>query len=450
MEYKLSKCTVMCEDCEWVRLYNSLKGTDSFLMVPKQTFIYLKSKKYESISHQNLIHQLVEMGHLIPMSRNEDETIQAEIIRQINEPVLRLIIMPTERCSFRCQYCYEEFKNGKMTEELQKGIIKFVEENLDKYTALDVRWFGGEPLEALDVIEGLSKEFLAICRAKHKRYESSITTNGYYLTFENFRRLFSLHVLNYQVTLDGIRDIHDRQRFLAGNIGTYDRIVSNLLSIKRWCRSQKPFITIRVNLTREAIERVDEVIGFFSDNFADDPRFGFSLQRVADWGGERVEEMKEELVSVNAYESMLDSLKKNSFKLSLRPHAALFDADNAVCYAARKNSFVIGSEGTVYKCTADFRMKENNIGKLLENGQMELNPEKADRCSDAWMKTSQDCRRCAFEGACLRNSCPSGILKGTALPGDCLLEKKYVKQYLRLFDESWFLKWKENESHEST
>ena len=48
----------------------------------------------------------------------------------------------------------------KMSEAVQNSIIKFVQKNIRYYTELNVGWFGGEPLEALDVVENLSKRLI--------------------------------------------------------------------------------------------------------------------------------------------------------------------------------------------------------------------------------------------------------------------------------------------------
>ena len=103
---------------------------------------------------------------------------------------------------------------GKMSLEIQDSLIKFVKKNITKFSSMEVRWFGGEPLEALDVVENLSNAFIRMCRAAKRKYTSSMTTNGYNLTLENFRKLYNLNVYAYQITIDGIRSTHDDLRIL--------------------------------------------------------------------------------------------------------------------------------------------------------------------------------------------------------------------------------------------
>lgn len=120
--------------------------------------------------------------------------------------------MPTEKCNFKCKYCYETFRKGKMSPAVQDAIINYVKKNIRNHTELAVIWFGGEPLEALDVIERLSLAFINICQLARKPYSASMTTNGYNLTPEVYNKLYDLKVYGYQITLDGYKDQHNSQR----------------------------------------------------------------------------------------------------------------------------------------------------------------------------------------------------------------------------------------------
>lgn len=54
-------------------------------------------------------------------------SLPLKIQEAIASNILRLILLPTEQCCFRCDYCYENFELGKMTPALQQAIIKLVE-----------------------------------------------------------------------------------------------------------------------------------------------------------------------------------------------------------------------------------------------------------------------------------------------------------------------------------
>ena len=138
------------------------------------------------------------------------------------ENCLRLILLPTEQCNFRCVYCYERFRREKMTAKTQAAIVKYIEDNIHKYNGLILNWFGGEPTEAMDVIENLSVKLIDVCKKNKKAYNAGITTNGYNLTYEIFKKLKKLHVTEYQVTIDGLASIHNAQRVMADGAPTFD------------------------------------------------------------------------------------------------------------------------------------------------------------------------------------------------------------------------------------
>ena len=92
-------------------------------------------------------------GKAIEQLTNED----GNVLRKALSPHrLHLIILPTEQCNFRCKYCYEDFKVGKMAKFCVEGINKLISQRLPNTSNLTISWFGGEPLLALDIISNIS------------------------------------------------------------------------------------------------------------------------------------------------------------------------------------------------------------------------------------------------------------------------------------------------------
>lgn len=146
---------------------------------------------------------------------------------------LRLILLPTEQCNFRCVYCYEKFERGRMSETTQDAIVEYIQENINRYKGLIVNWFGGEPTEAMDIIENLSLRLIEVCKKNKKAYNAGITTNGYNLTLENFKKLKKFHVTEYQIIIDGLENIHNAQRMMSDGSPTFDVIMKNLFGNKK-------------------------------------------------------------------------------------------------------------------------------------------------------------------------------------------------------------------------
>lgn len=420
-------------------LYNSYGGFDSLASISAVDFeLITKSLANGDIEDNQKFQKLKSLGYFISSDTDETLLLEQKYMDIVEENTLRLIILPTEKCNFCCKYCYETFEKGKMLPETQDSLIRFVRKNIMKFSSMDVRWFGGEPLEALDVIENLSNAFIGICRAAKRNYTSSMTTNGYNLTLDNFKKLYSLNVYNYQITIDGIRSTHDSQRVLRNGEGTFDKIVSNLADIKTNIKSGIPRFTIRTNFTKYISQYIDEYIDYFSSIFSDDVRFSFSFQKAADWGGSRVQNMSENLIDNDFYMELLKKIAHNKSKLDISPHGALMNGNTCVCYANKRYSFVIGSDGKIYKCTADFVFSQNHIG-YLKNGEMIIDNNKHSKWLCRSNRKHKNCDTCFYSGACLAGSCPASFLKEEK-DDLCLFEKSFINCFLELFDRRYFNK----------
>ncbi len=417
MSYK-SSCfnfVYLCEDGS-LRMYNSLLGTKSLLKIDSQQSELVNSVLSGRLSYnclpESIRNALIERGYLVPIDRDEDVALAIKATETVfNEKYLSLIIMPTEQCNFRCKYCYEMFNKGKMTKEIQDSLIEFVRKNIANYVGVSVVWFGGEPLEALDVVEYISKKIIEICKKAKKTYVSGMTTNGYNLTPEIFERLYNLKVLSFQITLDGFKVQHDSQRMLINGGATFDTIVSNLTQIKEK-RKKGVIFMIRTNFTKAIIENIDEYLSFYKRNFGNDRQFSFYIQKASDWGGGRIKDFSSELTD-NIHAFVLKKLKEFDIYLGRSSHFSELDCELNTCYAAKKGHFVIGSDGMVYMCTTRFDFPENNVGRLKNNGYMELNEN-----YNKWLhlyEAREECADCFNRASCLPMKCPYDNFKSDVL-----------------------------------
>lgn len=363
---------------------------------------------------QDGIKYLLDKAYIIKSEINENRIADYTYIQSCHSNrQLLLTILPTEGCNFRCEYCYEEHKNNVMSDSVQKSIIKFVRNNIRFYGGLVVSWFGGEPLLYPEVIEKLTDEFKKICKIHKKPYSSIMTTNGYLLDFEMFLRMKKCNVMNYQITLDGLAEIHDKQRFLAGGAPTFDTIVKNLREIKEKEKSKLYSFSIRTNLTVKSLACYPKYVKFLNENFLDDQRF---RQRVRlAWNGTNTEEYDENIISgwdsISNGTNLQEEINKqiqNVENESLLKDAFLEQIGTQFpCYAAKSNSFIFGPDGRVFKCTVHFDDCEDGvIGTLNESGHIKFNEE----ANVKWVtQTTEDrnkCYDCVVYPICQGVSCP--------------------------------------------
>ncbi len=172
-----------------------------------------------------------------------------------------LTICPTMGCNFDCPYCFEDHKPGRMSKEVQDDVVALAERMLEASGSKDisVTWFGGEPLLAPDIIDSLSPRLIDLVEKRGGSYRASIITNGYLLTQDIADMLGRHKVTKVQITIDGIGKTHDATRHLVGGGPTFDRIVSNLRTIKI------PFaVDVRHNVhegNRDEVDRLEAFVG---------------------------------------------------------------------------------------------------------------------------------------------------------------------------------------------
>ena len=323
------------------------------------------SQKYIEWSHDNqYIVPMYKNGLLVDYNLDEiSEMIDTEKDSKF-ENCLRLILLPTEQCNFRCVYCYERFRREKMTAKTQAAIVKYIEDNIHKYNGLILNWFGGEPTEAMDVIENLSVKLIDVCKKNKKAYNAGITTNGYNLTYEIFKKLKKLHVTEYQVTIDGLASIHNAQRVMADGAPTFDVIINNLLAIKNNCKSSAITFVLRTNFSKNMLNNVDEFCKFLDKYFSNDKRFKYFWQMVGDYGYVKTEEVRNIFGQSKDYKWLIENYTERFVNDYTQ---ALYGPDGGVCYALKRNQLLIDAAGEIRKCTCDLESEMNHFGTIGVN-----------------------------------------------------------------------------------
>ena len=232
-KYKPSMYSYWIVKDSCIILYNSFHGVKSIKKYSNEhKHMVLEYLSSDEISHNEspVLTSLINNGYVIPNDYDETLFLNNIYLKNVNSNILHLVILPTERCNFRCRYCYESFTRGKMSDTTISEIIKYVRINISKYSGLKVSWFGGEPSLEIDTICAMSKEFIKICKTAKRKYWANITSNGYLINLDNFIKLYQANVLNYQITIDGIEETHDQQRVLANGGKSFQKIITQLFN----------------------------------------------------------------------------------------------------------------------------------------------------------------------------------------------------------------------------
>lgn len=434
--YKLSKYNYSTynEDGDLL-LYNSMSGVKSLLKVKEEFRDVVKqvldgNEKISSLP-EGLKDRLFNAGILVPEYEDEECKLRSLYLNCVANPSLSLTILPTEQCNFRCKYCYEEFSDRNMKPEVQDAVVDWVARNITRYQNLHVSWFGGEPLLELDIILHLSERLKHICRQHRKSYTASMTTNGYLLNMECFRKLMSENVLYYQITLDGLEDVHNAQRPLKGGGGSFREIIKNLEAIRDQVQSNLFRISLRTNFSYNLINRISEYKKFFGERFGGDQRFRFFIRPAMDWGGPRIDAFRDSLLEeelmVEIYRAVIHAEPKLHYI-----YDEFLVPGGGICYAGKQNHYTIAPNGDVFKCTANFsNPSKARVGCLLKD-KIELD---SYRCAE-WVCNMEFCKNkdCFFAPNCLRDYCPAQRVLQRSGKIECPFEKKHLSITLQLLD----------------
>lgn len=287
-----------------------------------------------------------------------------QIASAFSQRRLHLILFPTEKCNFRCNYCYEDFEIGRMRPEVVSAIKTLLDRRMDELAALDLSWFGGEPLLAKDIVFDLSEHVQQ--RVKPElRYQAYMTTNGYLLNLDTAARLIALGVTTFQISLDGFGAQHDTTRRRADGSGTFDRIWSNLLALRGLKSSFT--VTLRVHFSPSNIAVIDELIQAINREFSGDPRFTVFFKAIGKWGGSRDGELA---VFEKAEHAKIKAALEQRLCSTQQIHQ--FGSGASICYASAPNSLMIRADGSIGKCTVALSDRRNRIGHVNLDGSLQI------------------------------------------------------------------------------
>lgn len=343
-----------------------------------------------------------------------------------------ITIVPTHLCNFNCKYCYQEKSSKSMTDKVAKNITKFIKKNLNRYRTLNLEWFGGEPLLEKDKVLAISKKTKNMCKNKNVAFISSMTTNGYLLNYKLARELIKCNILFFQVTIDGPAQIHNKMRPLKNGGKTFNVIWSNLYDIKKNIKNNHIKIALRINISKENREYVDDFLDKYKHDFGNDNRFKLFFQTVEDWGGEKVKKMSDSLVK-NEY---LEDIYYKMNKLNVERYEGFEESIiGNMCYAQKIHGFSIDPDGTIYKCAKcaferDPIKNMGNIGSVNSNGDFNLDENKIEN----WLRNKDinynKCHKCNLKPLCLIYDCPLSKIKNINI---CIKEKLDIKTNLRYY-----------------
>lgn len=327
---------------------------------------------------------------------------------------LSLLIKPASgNCQLRCKYCfYEDITNnrqigsyGFMSDETLKLLVKNALNEADSLCSFAFQ--GGEPtLIGLDFYKKLisfQKDF----NKKDIKIQNSIQTNGIVLD-DTWCQFFTENNFLVGISLDGSKDIHDKNRVDANDKGTFNRVMKSIALLEK----HKTQYNILFVVTNELARRANHVYKFFRerdfkylqfipciDDFdkphASNPfsltpeRYSHFLKTFFDLWYEDF--IAGHYISVRHFDNWVNILMQ-------RPPDSCSMIGRCTCYG------VVEADGGVYPC--DFYVLDKwKLGNIHDNtfAQMLDGQKSKDFVSDS-MQIPEKCQKCQYYFLC-RNGC---------------------------------------------
>lgn len=243
--------------------------THAFDIVNQNVYRYLKNEGSDCDISDETKKKLVKRGYITSLSKEDERELVKRLLDKIYDEVrlknfgFHFII--SYDCNLRCVYCYEDpILNGCAClpkcriskEQVDKAYEIIVEKDKNRQGKKSISLYGGEPFLASnrEMVEYIVE------KGKNLGYTFSVTSNGYDL--DKYFDLLEANskIFSFQITIDGVEDIQNFRKPHFENKDSFAKITSNVDSLLKMGIS----VVIRINTDAYSMERVDELLNFFS------------------------------------------------------------------------------------------------------------------------------------------------------------------------------------------
>jgi uncharacterized protein len=425
-----AKWIVLIPFCKNYLAYNPL--TNALCQIDQSVVDFLEGKM-NSLAPE-IIQNLEEGLFLVPDFFNElayvDHLFYSLKYSSMN---LAFTVIPTFYCNMHCAYCYEsttDLNTSMNTFTIGKTII-YILNKIKHYRplAVDIAWYGGEPLLELDTMEIISNAIQKECAQQNIQYSSYLITNGTLLSKETRNRLTSFKIRGIQITIDGPGEIHNHRRPFKGGEGTFDIILSYIREILNDDRRFK--IDLRINIDKENAEYVSDLLKELSAITKNQQQLSISLGQVFASKNPACKSRKDTLFSTRFFARQFLKLQGEIKKLNLsfQPLYLTFNT----CIWKSTNSSVIGPRGELYGCWEDVGDEMAIVGDI-ETGIDWKRQRAIEWVSSTW-RTTDECTTCQIAPLCL-GGCPRlKKISPKKLENGCLYWRYILPEILSLHAE---------------
>lgn len=397
-----------------------LDDENTLVTTRHRAWVILKSEEYNLLLEHKVerapeLYSILEDLGIILTKRNIKDVAmtRCEQYSFLNQPPALFIMAPTNRCTNRCVYCHAKAElatdtRWDMKEEVAYKTVDFFFSIPERSDTFHIEFQGGEPLLRYSFIQKIMDYTIELGKKEKRDVRFAIVSNLTLMTDEiasDIKRRGNIHLCS---SLDGPKDINDKQRVSANGKGTYDEVVYWL---KRLREKYKMHIPILTTFTINHIGKEETLI----DEYIELEQPDFILRYV-----NQVNPLEKTwAVRINS-EQFLDSwrcaleyiLKENKDGISIRELTTthllenmLTVSTNYMCLrkpcGAAISQIAVDHKGDIFICDQARSIDTLSMGNVMKNSYDEIiTSPTALALRNIASETLPKCHSCAFSAYC--------------------------------------------------
>ena len=206
------------------------------------------------------------------------------------------------------------------------------------------------------------------------------------------QRLTKANQSYFQISLDGLGEIHDNTRPLMSGKGSFDTLWKNLRDLRQSAYEFQ--IELRLHFGGCDPGESEELCREINRSFGDDTRFSVYLKCIEDYGGPNGGQIKplSREVAEHTSEHLLtllpDIVTSHMYQDKMRD----------ICYAAQPNNLLIRADGRVGKCALALKDPRNTIGHLDSEGRLHIDNQRFQPWLAGFKELDEELLTCPYNG----------------------------------------------------
>lgn len=389
-------------------------------IIEKDIYKKIINNEFDELD-ESIIKAMLKRKYLFKSEKDYNKFIE-ELDTRIEElekkATPNFLVVPSYACNLHCIYCYEQTYMIQGTTKIDpKEMVDLQFDRIDqimeayerKYgkTEDDIRItiMGGEPLLKcnLDTVSYIFE------KAKERGYTVDIVSNGvdlncYIDLFNKYKDTLD-HI---QITVDGVKEIHDKRRIFHDGRGSFDLIMNNIkLAIEN-----DVLIILRVNVDSTNIKELSQLADMLVEKFNYNEKLKPYLYILQDGGCSGESNIVNEKIGI---ETIFELEHKNPnmkiFRKKFHPENFIESIFNDVPYqpvlrhcGAAKNQFILDCKSNIYKCWHGIGNNGYRVGTFYP--KYELDYDKINAWFDRSVKVIPKCKNCKYRYIC-GTGCPA-------------------------------------------